>query len=305
MWSCGRNIGAIGNGSFDDVTVTPPVQIGTGQTWKAISCGYQYALAVREDGTLWAWGRTDNCYSLGDGTTNASASPIQIGTATNWAKVFASELHSMAIKTDGTLWAWGSSYYGYLGLGAVGPQSSPVQVGAGTNWASIGIGDRHTYGIKTDGTLWGWGINDYGQLGNASGTESNVPIQIGTGTNWAQVVGGYYHGIALKTDGTLWSWGRGLESQLGQGNTSTYTSPTQIGTDADWSKIATSMGSITHHHAIKTTGALLGWGNNAYGQLGDGTTTTRLSPVLASAPTNIIHLADGYYHTMFLTDPGA
>lgn len=305
MWSCGRNVGAIGNGSFDDVNVVPPVQIGTGQTWKAISCGYQYALAIRSDGTLWAWGRTDNCYSLGDGTTTASASPIQIGTATNWSKVFASELHSMAIKTDGTLWAWGSDYYGYLGLGAIGFQTSPIQVGTATNWATIGIGDRHTYGIKTDGTLWGWGGNDYGQLGNASGVGSNVPIQIGTATNWQQVVGGYYHGVAIKTDGTLWSWGRGLESQLGQGSTSTVTTPTQIGVDTNWSKIATSMGSVTHHHVLKSTGALWGWGNNGYGQLGDGSTTTRLSPVLATTPTDIIHIANGYYHTMFLTDPGA
>lgn len=305
MWSCGRNVGAIGNGSFDDVTVTPPIQIGVGQTWKEIACGYQYALAIRQDSTLWAWGRTDNCYSLGDGTTTASASPIQIGTGTNWSKVFAGERHSLAIKADGSLWAWGNNDYGALGDATTSAKTVPTQVITVGIFTTIGIGDRHTLGIKSDGTLWAWGYNAYGQLGDGTTTNRTLPVQIGTATNWKKVVCGYHHSVAIKTDGTLWSWGYGGQSALGQGNTSDYTVPTQIGTDTNWSSLSISMGSTNTHHAIKSDGTLYGWGANGNGQIGDGTTTTRLSPVLISAPTDIIHIANGYYHTIFLTDPGA
>lgn len=305
MWSCGRNVGAIGDGSFADITVTPPIQIGGNQTWKEIACGYQYALAIRQDNTLWAWGRIDNCYSLGDGTTSAQASPIQIGTGTNWSKVFAGERHSLAIKADGSLWAWGYNDYGALGDATTSAKTVPTQVITGGIFTTIGIGDRHTLGIKSDGTLWAWGYNNYGQLGDGTITNRTLPVQIGTGTNWKQVVAGYLHSVALKTDGTLWSWGYGGQSALGQGNTSNYTVPRQIGTDTDWSSLSISMGSTNTHHAIKSDGTLYGWGANNNGPIGDGSTTTRLSPVLVSAPTDIIHIANGYYHTMFLTDPGA
>ena len=305
MWSCGRNVGAIGNGSFADVSVTPPVQIGTGFTWTDVSCGYQYGLAVRQDGTLWAWGRTDNNGSLGDGTTTASASPIQIGTDTNWSKVYAGELHSMAIKTNGTLWAWGSNSYGYLGDGTTVSKNSPVQVGVDTNWASVALGDRHSLGIKTNGTLWAWGYNNASQLGDNTTTDRLVPTQIGTGTNWKSVAAGYFHSIGLKTDGSLWSWGSGANSALGQGNTTTYLVPTQIGTATDWDILASSKGSTNHHHAVKTSGAIYGWGANNNYNLGDGTSTTRAAPVLISAPLNTIHIANGWYHTMFLVDSGA
>ncbi len=308
MWSCGRNVGAIGDGSFDDISVNPPVQIGTGFTWTDISCGYQYGLAVRQDGTLWAWGRTDNNGSLGDGTSTASASPIQIGTDTNWAKVYAGERHSMAIKTNGTLWAWGSNDWGYLGDGTQAGKTSPVQIGTGTDWASIALGDRHSLGIKTDGTLWTWGLNDNGQLGDGTSGGGNIrtsPIQIGTGTNWKSVAAGYFHSIGLKTDGTLWSWGYGANFALGQGNTTTYSMPTQIGTATDWDILASSKGGTNHHHAVKTSGAIYGWGVNNNYNLGDGTSTLRAAPVLISAPLNTIHIANGYLHTMFLVDSGA
>jgi alpha-tubulin suppressor-like RCC1 family protein len=306
MWSCGRNVGAIGNGSFDDVSVTPPVQIGTGFTWTDVSCGYQYGLAVRQDGTLWAWGRTDNNGSLGDGTNNYSASPIQIGTDTNWSKVYAGELHSMAIRTNGTLWAWGSNVYGYLGDGTQTGRNSPVQIGTGTDWASIALGDRHSLGIKTNGTLWAWGYNNASQLGDNTTTDRSVPTQIGTGTNWKSVAAGYWHSIGLKTDGTLWSWGYGGNSALGQGNTTTYSVPTQIGTATDWGILASSKGATNHHHAVKASGAIYGWGVNNNYNLGDGTSTTyRPAPVLISAPLNTIHIANGYLHTMFLVDSGA
>jgi len=301
LWSCGRNVGAIGNGSFDDVTVAPAIQIGIGYTWKAVSCGYQYALAIREDGTLWAWGQTYNTGSLGDGTSNPSASPIQIGTDTDWTKIFAGEFHNMAIKSNGTLWGWGYNAYGLLGDNTTSSRNVPTQIGSDTNWDKIALGDRHTLGIKTDGTLWGWGYNDSGQVGDGtSGTSRLIPTQIGVDTDWKTVTAGYFHSVGLKTDGTLWSWGYGANGGLGQGNTTTYLSPTQIGSDTDWEYLAPE--SSDHHHAIKLDGTVYAWGVNSNYQLGDGSSTGRLSPVQIPTPDNIVHIASGGYHTIFLVD---
>jgi alpha-tubulin suppressor-like RCC1 family protein len=211
----------------------------------------------------------------------------------------------MAIKTNGTLWAWGSNVYGYLGDGTTVSKNSPVQVGVDTNWASVALGDRHSLGIKTNGTLWAWGYNNASQLGDNTTTDRLVPTQIGTGTNWKSVAAGYFHSIGLKTDGTLWSWGYGANSALGQGNATTYLVPTQIGTATDWDILASSKGSTNHHHAVKSSGAIYGWGVNNNYNLGDGTSTLRAAPVLISAPLNTIHIANGYLHTMFLVDSGA
>jgi alpha-tubulin suppressor-like RCC1 family protein len=125
-------------------------------------------------------------------TINAStnlwgfSSPVQIGALTTWSKVAAGNVHSLAIKTDGTLWAWGDNGNGQLGLGNTTNRSSPVQVGAGTTWARVLCGSGHTIAVKTDGTLWAWGNNSNGQLGLGDTTNRSSPVQVGTATNWLE-----------------------------------------------------------------------------------------------------------------------
>ncbi|NBP56371.1 hypothetical protein EBU71_07535, partial [bacterium] len=207
----------------------------------------------------------------------------------------------MAIKSNGTLWGWGYNAYGLLGDNTTSSRNVPTQIGSDTNWDKIALGDRHTLGIKTDGTLWGWGYNDSGQVGDGtSGTSRLIPTQIGVDTNWKTVTAGYFHSVGLKTDGTLWSWGYGANGGLGQGNTTTYLSPTQIGSDTDWEYLAPE--SSDHHHAIKLDGTVYAWGVNSNYQLGDGSSTGRLSPVQIPTPDNIVHIASGGYHTIFLVD---
>src|SRR3989344_1483851 len=116
--------------------------------------------------------------------------------------------HTIAIKSDGTLWAWGYNLYGQLGDGTTSQRNSPVQIGTDNNWVSISAGGYHTIAIKSDGTLWAWGSNDYGQLGDGTMVDKTTPAQIGTDANWVSISAGDYHTIALKSDGTLWAWGR-------------------------------------------------------------------------------------------------
>src|SRR5579872_4197543 len=170
--------------------------------------------------TLWAWGY--NGYGqLGDGTSTDHHSPEQIGTDANWAQVSAGGLNfTVAIKTEGTLWAWGFNNDGELGDGTTTGRDSPEQIGTDTNWAQVSAGDSDTLAVRTDGSLWGWGFNGNGQLGDGTTTGRNSPEQVGTDINWAQVSAGYSHTLAIKTDGTLWAWGFNGDGELGDGTVS-------------------------------------------------------------------------------------
>ncbi|MBK9462312.1 MAG: hypothetical protein IPN94_23540 [Sphingobacteriales bacterium] len=117
---------------------------------------------------------------LGDAIIEQTV-PTQVGTATNWASVSGGEYHTLAVKADGTLWAWGNNGAGQLGTGNTTDQTAPVQVGTATNWASVSAGGNHTLAIKTDGTLWAWGRNDGGQLGIGNTTNQNAPVQVSAG----------------------------------------------------------------------------------------------------------------------------
>ena len=217
-------------------------------------------------------------------------------------QIAAGEFHTVAIKTDGTLWAWGYNAYGQLGDGTTTNRHSPVQIGTGTDWAKVEAGKEYTVAIKTDGTLWAWGANYSGQLGDGTTTWRYSPVQIGSDTNWAKVAAGDRYTVAIKTDGTLWAWGDNYYGQLGDGTRTTRYSPVQIGTGTNWAKVAAGG---AHTIAIKTDGTLWAWGYNYYGQLGDGTTTNRTSgPVQIGTGTNWAKVAAGWYHTVAIKTDG-
>jgi len=130
------------------------------------------------------------------------SSPVQVGSLTTWAKIAAGKTYSSAIKTDGTLWAWGYNPSGNLGDGTATARSSPVQVGALTTWAQVSCGELHTLAVRTDGTLWAWGNNQTGQLGQGNQTPRSSPVQVGTATNWLSTrsafASGSYASIAIR-----------------------------------------------------------------------------------------------------------
>ena len=186
-------------GSGTTVNRSSPVQIGALTTWSKISAGHSWALAIKTDGSLWAWGRNITG-QLGDGTTTSRSSPVQIGSDYDWSSTFGKRC-TIAIKTNGTLWAWGDgSMYGQLGLNNTTQYSSPVQVGVLTNWLQIAGGGYLNKAIKTDGTLWVWGYNSAGSLGlsGVNGTGTSSPTQVGALTTWISVAAGSYYGIATR-----------------------------------------------------------------------------------------------------------
>ena len=245
-------------------------------------------------GYIWAWGSVGSAIGVGDDT--ARSSPVQVGSLNTWSVIHASGgSQSFAIKTDGTLWAWGQNAYGRLGLNDTTARSSPVQVGALTNWAMAegGSGFGIAGAVKTDGTLWIWGYNGYpsgaGALGLGNTTNYSSPKQVGALTNWSKISAGQYGFMAIKTDGTLWGWGHNNYGQLGVGNTTDRNSPTQVGALTTWSKISAKS---YYGAAIKTDGTLWTWGAGWNGVLGLGDTNHRSSPVQIGSLTNwsVIHV---------------
>jgi alpha-tubulin suppressor-like RCC1 family protein len=239
-----------------------------------ISAGNAHTVGIKGDGSLWSWGNNLSG-QLGNGTNTGQLSPIQIGTANNWASISAGEYYTMAIKQDGTLWAWGSNGNGQLGDATTANKTSPIQIGTATNWASVSAGSNHTLAIKTDGTLWAWGNNGNGRLGNGNSIQQTSPIQIGSDINWQSVETGDEYSVAIKTTGTLWAWGYNGSGQLGIGSNTSVNIPTQAGSATTWRSVS-ALGS--HVVAVRTNGTLWTWGENNFGQLGDGTTLSKNVP---------------------------
>ena len=253
MWAWGNNsYGQLGQGNT--TRYSSPVQVGALTTWLKVANGPYHTLATKTDGTLWCWGR-GNGGQLGQGNTTDYSSPVQVGALTDWASPagagFTADENSYCVKTDGTLWAWGSNAYGQLGLGNTTYYSSPVQVGALTDWDKPYGGENGGAFIKTDGTIWGVGQNSYGELGDSSTTTRSSPVQVGALTTWDSLAKGQRSCAGYKTDGTLWAWGRGTYGALGLGNTTYYSSPKQVGALTTWIKLPDTMTTAQHAMGIK------------------------------------------------------
>ncbi|MGC9196832.1 MAG: RCC1 domain-containing protein [Syntrophobacteraceae bacterium] len=289
LWAWGGNTyGQLGDGTTTNHS--SPEQIGMSNGWASVAASGFHTAALGSDGTLWTWG--DNTYGqLGDGTTTNHPSPEQIGTSNDWMSVAAGGYHMVAIKSNGTLWAWGENNAGQLGDGTTTGQGSPEQIGAANNWGSVSAGFRHTMAIKTDGTMWAWGDNTHGELGDGSTTMQTSPEQIGTDNHWMSVAAGYDYTVAVKSDGTLWAWGSNSSGEMGAGMmTADILGPQQIGTDNHWASVAAGW---THVVGVKSDGTLWSWGNNSYGQMGDGTMINRNSPEQIGTEQNWMWAAAG------------
>ena len=281
LWTWGQNYyGQLGTGarSTSQSASTPiPEQIMQGVV--SVSAGQYHSLALKEDGSLWAWGK-NHFGEIGDGTytgvqpgTNSYANndrltPVKI--MDNVVFISAGDDHSMAIKRDGSLWAWGRNTDGQLGDGTIVNRPAPVRIM--DDVTSVSAGSNHTMAVKTEGSLWVWGSNLRGQLGNGTTTTRLSPVRILNGV--ASVSAGRHHSMFIKVDGSLWAMGWNNNGQLGDGTRTDRLSPVKITENA----VSLSTGS-GHTMVVKTDGSLWAWGSNYSGQLGDGTTTTRRTPV--------------------------
>ena len=284
MWTWGRNdVGQLGLGTADTDPHDTPSEVTTDTAWAAVTAGRDHTLALKSDGTLWGWGGdAEGQLGIGETTVTVSA-PVQVGRSSDWAAVSAGRHYSLALKKDGTLWAWGANGNGRLGVGDAQLRPTPTRVGGDSDWAAVACGSNHVMALKKDGSLWGWGYNGNGQLGLGDTVQRLVPTEVGLGRDWSAVSCGDDHTLALKKDGTLWAFGWNGAGQLGLGDTEDRTSPAQVGSGAGWAAVS---GGHYFSLAVKGDGTLWTWGANDWGQLGVGDTDARDTPteVVTASP---------------------
>ena len=264
--------------------------------------------ALKTDGSLWVWGSNGGGPSfnsdggvLGDGTDIDRLSPVRLGSANDWRSVYG---YRYAIKSDGTLWAWGSNQNGQVGNGETSrwPVSRPTKIGESSEWARVVGGAGHAFGLRLDGSLWAWGRNDFGQLGDATRiTPRTLPGRVGIANDWADISSSGSHTFAIKVDGSLWAWGDAQQSiLLGEEGERQLFPPTRIGDANDWMMVATGG---AHAAALKTDGSLWSWGRSRY--LGDGTTSLRKVPTRVGDSSDWSQVSCGAGHTMAIKTNGS
>lgn len=314
-----------------------------------VSAGSFHTAALKSIGTVWVWGNNTNG-QLGDGTNTDSTTPVQVSNLSDAIAIACGYWHTVALKSDGTVWTWGNNTYGQLGDGTNDDSNTPVQVSNISDVVAIACGDWHTIAMKSDGTVWAWGNNFYGQLGDETKTNSTTPVQVRNSdssvlSDVIAIACGYWHSIALKQDGSVWTWGNNTYGQLGDATNVDKTTPVEVSSlsndvDVNVDMVKPIAGGHWHSIALKSDGTVWAWGNNTYGQLGDGSNTDSNTAVevkleetteggdnfstafqaSTKAPTesshatpqqsesslrNIITIASGGGHTIFLRSDGA
>lgn len=286
LWAWGvGGYGQLGQGA-PAFFLANPTQIGSDTDWDRVAVGTYHNLGIKNGGELWAWGRNDQG-QVGDGTggdetdNNNRATPVRIGTDTDWVYIHASGTSSVGIKSNGTLWVWGQDF-----RDSNNRIASPTQVGTDTDWHKAITGGF--FGIKADGTLHQW---------NASTLQFD---QVGTDT-WTDMSEAS-HFLFLRSDGTLWGFFSNSNDQISGDYGSIVYSISQIGTDSDWARV---YAGSTHSIGIKTNGTLWTWGNNNNGQLGNGSAGADVSyPTQVGSDSNWLYAGGGYHFTWAINSSG-
>ena len=223
--------------------------------------------------------------------------------------VSAGDRHALALKSNGTVRAWGNDQTGQLGTGRVLFATTPIVVNgvtASTQSASpVSSGAQHTVLLAQDGTVWAWGANNVGQLGDGTRSDRPAPVRVQGLSNVIAVKAGGSHTVALKNDGTVWTWGQSGSGQLGIGTTNpTYPTTLPIQVPGLSGVIAIAAG-FAHTVAVRQDGTVWAWGFNSFGQLGDGTTVNRPSPVQVVGLSNArAAAAASTAHTLVVKNDG-
>jgi len=209
--------------------------------------------------------------------------------------------HSLALRSDGTVWAWGSNWGGTLGDGTDTNRRTPVQVTGLSDVTTISAGYGHSLAQRSDGTVWAWGQGSEGRLGDGATTNRATPVQVTGLSDVTAISAGYGHSLALRSDGTVWAWGRNRVGQLGDGTTNDRHVPVRVTGLSGVTAISAGFG---HSLAQRSDGTVWAWGQNGVGQLGDGSATDRRTPVRVSGLSNATAVSAGYGFSLALRSDG-
>jgi len=330
VWTWGANFGGklgLGVDTNTLVRVLVPTEVhGTGNvsflnSITAIMGGEMHNVALKSDGTVWAWG-ANFLGQLGDGTTNYATTPVQTGLLstpplTSVTKLGGRPYFSLAVRTDGTIWAWGMNQVGQMGNGTVSPfvtipglvsNSSPGS--AINNPLQVTCGYQFGAALLTNGTVWTWGSGSHGELGNGTTGSSYIPGPVAGLSNITAISAGWFHILARKSDGTAWGWGNNTSGELGDGTTNNRSSPVQV---LNLSNVVAVSGGDSHSSALLSDNTVWKFGRNDVGELGNGTADTNAHPLatkilldkFGTGFSNIVMMSARDYHNIAVKSDGS
>lgn len=257
VWAWGDN----GNGELGDGTLTDrsvPAEIPGLANMIAVSAGGYHSIALKADGTVWAWG-LNSSGEMGNGTESvAQTTPVRVSGLDHVVAISAGNYHNLALKENGTVWAWGDNDWGALGDGTTTKRIVPVQVNGLSGVKAVSAGGWHSIALKTDGTVWTWGYNKYGQVGDGTLTNRNAPVQLSGLSEFVQIAAGAFHSAALRKDGSVWSWGLGSYGQHGNASSADTAVPVQSKAWLDGTTPDVASGTIAAS-GVTTNSATLTW----------------------------------------------
>ncbi len=335
VWTWGVNhLGQLGISSASETcgagdTLLPcsrtPLQVGGLSGVVTVAAGDRHALALKRDGTVWAWGynpygqlgaTSQETCEIANTNLPCSRTPLQVAGLSGVTAVGAGSRHSLAIKSDGTVWAWGLNSFGQLGTesndtcSGAPCSATPIQVGGLSGGTALAAGHDYSLAITSDGTVWGWGRNEAGQLGTGATTNADTPAQVAGLTGVKEVAAGQDHSLALKNDGTVWAWGSNEFGDLGTGPTNNMSTPVLV---AGLSDVVAVAAGEDHSLAAKADGTLWAWGLNNIGQLGTASRDTcgasaavcSTTPQVVSGVGRVSAVAVGGRHSLAVANIGA
>lgn len=267
----------------------------------SMSVGSNHVCALRKDGSVACWGM--NSYGqLGDGTTNDSARPVELIGLTGIATISAGGNHTCALRQDGSVTCWGLDLDGQLGDGAVYTlqRLTPVEVSGLTDATAISAGGNHTCALRRDGSVACWGLNRSGRLGDGTEDNRNTPVAVKGLAGAVSVSAGSDQTCALRQDGSVACWG----SQEGNGYDTSYATPSTVSRLTGVTSVDAGRSS-SHCCAARQDGSVACWGTNSYGQLGDGTTVNRTTPVDVKGLAGIAAVTTGNGYSCALRRDGS
>lgn len=303
VWVWGGNArGQLGDDTTSD-RLSPVLTIsGT-----AIACGLGHSVVLGTDRKVWTCGRND-AGQLGDGNTTDRKLPVQ-AQISNVIAVAAADVQTVAVKADGTVWRWGAPWVPSQPPGSFLKSMTPTQVPGLTTAIAVAAGREHLVALA-NGTVWTWGYNKYGELGNGGANNAFPnPVMVSGLSGVTAIAAREYFTVACKADGSVWAWGENGSGQLGDGTLVMRTTPVKVSGLSNVVAIAAG-GSVSgqagggHTLALKADGSVWAWGLNSVGQLGDGTTINRTTPVRVSGLTNAMGIAAGGFHSVARTRDG-